>query len=82
MSADIRVIYESNFRDPVKTLRVIADQIEAGKFGDVMQVAIVVLGDTCEIFATGVEASACETAILLQAGAHRMIEAVAKQGRE
>lgn len=82
MTAELRVIYESNFREPGPTLRVIADEIEAGKHGEVSQVAVVVLGDTCEVFMVGPESNPSETALLLQAGAHRMIEAIAKHGRE
>jgi len=79
--AKLHVLYESNFRDPAATLRIIADQIEAGKHGNVGQVGVVVLGDTCEVFAAGVEADACATAALLQAGSFRLIQSIAEHGR-
>ncbi len=82
MTADLRVISESNFRDPAKTLRAIADEIEAGKYGDVTQVGVVVLGSACEVFGAGAEADPCVTATLLQAGAHLMIASIANHGRE
>lgn len=81
MSADIRVIYESNFRDPAATLRVIADEIDAGKYGDVGQFALVLLGDTCEVFTGGHESGPCDAAALLQAGAFRLVQSIAERGR-
>lgn len=82
MSADIRVIYESNFRDPVATLRRLASDIETGVYGDVSQVAVVVLGDKCDVFGAGAESEPCVTAVLLQAGAQNIIESVARAGRD
>lgn len=79
--AEVTTLYESNFRAPAATLRVIADEIEAGKHGEVTQVAIVLLGDTCEVFGAGPDADGSTIATLLQAGAHRMIVAVAEHGR-
>ena len=80
--AEVHTLYESNFRAPAATLRVIADEIEAGKHGDVTQLAVVLMGDTCEVFGAGPDADGATIALLLQAGAHRMIVAVANQGRE
>ena len=80
--AEVTAIYETNFRQPAATLRVIADEIEAGKHGEVTQVAIVLLGDTCEVFGAGPDADGSTIATLLQAGASRMINAVAQHGRD
>ena len=82
MTAPVLVAYERNFRDPVSTLRLLADDIEAGKYGDVSQVAAVVLGDTCEVFGAGPGCEGDSIALLLQAGAHRMIAQVANHGRD
>jgi hypothetical protein len=74
-------LYESNYRDPVATLREIADEIEAGKYGDVREVAVVVYGDTLEAFGAGAEHDGATIALLFQAAAHRMIREVANHGR-
>ena len=80
--AEVKTLYESNFRHPAATLRVIADEIDAGKHGEVSQLALVLLGDTCEIFGAGPDSDAGTIALLLQAGASRMIAAVAGHGRD
>lgn len=80
-ATNLRVIYETNFRDVPATLRAIADQIEAGDFGAVSQCAVVALGDTCEVFGLGPGCEGDSIALLLQAGAMRMIEQVANHGR-
>jgi hypothetical protein len=80
--AEVHTLYPTNFRDPAATLRAIADDIEAGKFGEITQVAMVMLGDTCEVFHAGPDADGATIATLLQAGAHRMISAVANHGRD
>jgi hypothetical protein len=74
-------LYETNFRDPAATLRTIADEIEAGKYGAVGSVGVVVMGSTCEVFGAGEDSEPCSVALLLQAGAHRMIQAMADHGR-
>lgn len=84
MSASLSVVslYDSNIRDPSATLRRIADGIEAGSYGDVGEVAIVLLGDRCEVFSCGPASDPSTAVMLLQAGAHRMIAAIAKHGWE
>lgn len=82
MSAPVLVAYEHNFRQVAPMLRKIADQIEAGEFGEVTQCGLVLLGDTCEVFGFGADMDGSTIATLLQAGAHRMIAEVANYGRE
>lgn len=72
---------DSNFRDPVATLRKIAEQIEAGKYGAVGSVAVVVLGDTMEVFGAGEDAEPPSTALLLHAGFLRLSRSVEEHGR-
>lgn len=74
-------IYESNYRDPVATLRQIADQIEAGKFGAVGCVGLVLMGDTMEIFGAGAKSDGAEVALLLNAGVLRLTKAIEEHGR-
>ena len=78
--AKVVTLYETNFRDPAATLRHIADEIDAGKYGAVGTLGVVLLGDTCEVFGAGPDSEPCSTALLLQAGAHRMIAAIANHG--
>jgi len=80
--AEVTTLYETNFRQPAATLRVIADEIEAGKHGEVTQLGVVLLGDSCEVFGAGPDADGGTIALLLQAGAFRMIQAVAMHGRD
>lgn len=74
-------LHESNFRDPVATLRVIADQIEAGKYGEVGCVAVAVLGDTLEVFGAGVDSEAPSVAMTLHAGFMRLVRSIEEHGR-
>lgn len=80
--AEVHTLYPTNFRDPAATLRVIADEIEAGKHGGVTQVAVVLLGEKCEVFGAWSGCEGDSIALLLQAGAQRMISAVANHGRD
>lgn len=80
--AEVHTLYPTNFRDPAAKLRAIADDIEAGKHGEVTQIAVVLLGETCEVFGAGPDADGSTIATLLQAGAQRMISAVANHGRD
>ena len=79
---NVVTLHETNFRDPVATLRKIADGIEAGEYGGVGSVAVVVLGDACEVFGAGEDSEAPAIALLLHAGFMRLSGAVAEHGRE
>lgn len=72
---------ESNFRDPVATLRVIADDIEAGKYGDVTSVGLCLFGDSMEVFGMGSDAEAPTIALLLHAGFSRLSNSLERHGR-
>ena len=65
-------LQESNYRDIVATLRVIADQIESGENGDVNDIVVVTQGAELNVYHTG--AGNVETAHLLLACASRKIE--------
>lgn len=81
MTADIFTLYKANMRDPVATLRVIADEIERGEWGDVGTLAVVLLGDTMEVFGAGRDSDGTSVAVLLQAGVARIVRAVESHGR-
>lgn len=65
-------LHESNYRDIVAALRLVADQIERGEFGQVNDCAMVLQGPTFEIFHMG--AGNAETAHMLFACAQRKFE--------
>lgn len=83
VDAGLKVVplYESNFRDPAATLRIIADEIEAGKHGDVGTVAVAVFGGTVEVFGAGPDSDMPSVAILLHAAFMRLSNAVGDHGR-
>jgi hypothetical protein len=76
------VLHETNFRQPAATLRVIADEIEAGQYGAVGEVAIALLGTRLEVFCAGPNADATSAACLLQAGANKLIAAIVGHGAD
>ena len=80
---DLKVveIYPHNFREPAATLREIADQIEAGRYGEVGCVGVVLLGDRVEVFGAGVDSAAPSVGLLLHAGFMRMSKAIEEHGR-
>lgn len=74
-------LQETNFRQIPETLRIIADQIEEGEFGEVGEVALVVMGTTTEVFGLGPRSDGSSTACMLMAGAMRLVGAVESHGR-
>jgi hypothetical protein len=70
----------NNFRDPVKTLRRIADEIEFGEYGDVGCLGVVLLGSRMEVFRAGIDAEPCSVALLLHSGFLRMSQEIEKHG--
>ena len=75
-------LQESNFRDPSATLRVIADNIEKGEYGNVGCVGVVLLGDTVEVFGMGSDSEPPSVALLLNAGVMRLTKSIADHGRD
>lgn len=80
---DLKIVelYGSNIRDPVATLRRIADDIEAGVYGSVGSAGLVLLGDTMEVFGFGPDSEAPSVALLLHAGFLRLSKSVEEHGR-
>lgn len=74
-------LFKSNRRDPVAVLRAIADNIEAGKYGEVGAVGVVVKGNTVEVFGAGTEDNVTNTGMLLHAGFLRLALVVERHGR-
>lgn len=74
-------IHDSNYRDTVKTLRLIADQIEAGQFGAVGCCAVVILGDRLEVFGMGPDSDGAAVHLVLCAGVARLQSTLLEHGR-
>lgn len=70
-----------DYRDPVRALRNLADDIEAGKFGDVGSCAVAVFGDTLEVFGSGVDSDGPTIALLFSAAAHRFAREIESHGQ-
>lgn len=82
MTAELVSLYETNLRDPAATLRKIADAIEAGEYGEVGCIAIALLGNEMEVFSAGPDSDGPSAAVLLQAGALRIVKTIESHGRE
>lgn len=81
MVAEVVSLFESNYRDPAATLRIIADEIEAGKYGAVGTIGLCLLGDTLEVFGMGADSDPPSVALLLHAGFSRLSNAMETHGR-
>lgn len=81
MTAEIVTLQKSNYRDPAAILRVIADDIEAGKFGEVGCVGVVLLGNTMEVFGMGPDSDAPSVGMLLHAGFMRLARSMEDHGK-
>jgi hypothetical protein len=79
---NVVVLHESNYRQPAATLRVIADEIEAGVYGHVGSLAVALLGDRLEVFAAGQDSDPTSAACVLQAGANKLIQAIVNHSIE
>lgn len=82
MPAEVVQLYDSNYRDPAATLRVIADAIEAGNYGEVGSAGVVLLGDKMEVFGMGPDSDSTSVAVLLHAAFMRLSGAIERHGRE
>lgn len=79
---NVVTLHESNFRDPVATLRNIADEIENGEYGDVSCVAVAVFGDTLEVFGAGIDSEPSSVGMLLSAAHLKLAGLMITQGHE
>lgn len=83
MSAKLNVVDfpTPDYRQPVKMLRNLADQIEAGNFGEVTSMGVVTFGDSMEVFGAGIDSSACTVALLFNAAALRFAQELEQHGK-
>ena len=70
-----------DYRDPVKALRNLADEIEAGEFGDVGSCGVVVFGNTMEVFGSGPDSDGPTIALLFAAAAQRFAREIEQHGK-
>lgn len=66
MTAGVVSLYPSNFRDAAATLRVIAEGIETGKYGEVQNLVIALnTGTEPSVFGAGEQATLADSVLLL-----------------
>ncbi len=77
-SPDLKVIGRIDppeYKDPVKMLRNLADDIEAGDFGEVTSIAITTFGDAgLHAFGGGQDSEAPTVALMFQAASMKMCQ--------
>lgn len=67
-------------RDPVQGLRKLADDIEAGIYGEVATCAVTTFGDRLEVFGCGADSAGPTVALVLNAGALRIASEIERYG--
>jgi hypothetical protein len=70
-----------DYKDPVKALRNLADDIEAGRFGEVGSCGVVIFGDEMHVYGSGADSGACTIALLFSAAAHRFAAEIEAHGK-
>lgn len=70
-----------DYRDPVKALRNLANDIEAGKYGEVSSCGVVIMGDQMEIFGSGPDCSGTVINLLFNAASHRFAREIEEHGK-
>lgn len=83
MSADLKVVEfpNGNLRDIPTSLRLLADNIEAGKHGSVATCAVALSADTFKIFGYGDDSEWPSIAIMFQAGILRIASGLERHGQ-
>ncbi len=77
---DLKVVGEikpPEYKDPVKMLRNLANDIENGKYGGVTTIAIATFGDAgLEVFGGGIDSAGPTAAMVFQAASMKMCQAL------
>lgn len=74
--SNVHVIRDHTLHDIPAVLRAIADQVEAGEFGEALGCAVVLDALALQVFYAGTGEAAPNTHLLLHAGAAKMMHAV------
>jgi hypothetical protein len=72
----------SSLANAPEKLRKLADDIEAGVYGDVECCAISLIGNKLYVFGFGPDSGHAATGMTLSAGAHRMLESLLEHGED
>lgn len=72
MTAQLHLIQDRNVADIPRMLRELASNIEAGDFGDVETLGVVLLGDRLEVFGMGARGESPMITMLFQAAIQRL----------
>lgn len=81
MTLKVVQIHDTNFREVTATLRTIADEIDAGTYGTVGNVSLVLLGDRLEVFSMGPDSDSTSAVCVLQAGANKLLQPFLEHGQ-
>lgn len=66
-----------DYKDPVKMLRNLADDIEAGEHGEVTSVAVATFGDAgLEVYGGGIDSDPPTAGMMFQAAAMKMCQSL------
>lgn len=70
--AEVKTLFQSNHRQVTETLRALADEIDAGRYGKVSELAVVLMSvGGLEVFAMG-DADVGSAHLMLCAGARKL----------
>ena len=83
MTANLKVVtlHESNYREAPATLRLIAEEIERGDFGEVGCCAIALLADRLHVFGCGPDSGATAIGMVLHAGFNQLSRDIEEHGK-
>lgn len=80
MTVTLVPMRDYTLRDAPAILRKIADEVEAGHYGEVGEIAAVIMGDKTYTFGFGPTQDGTSTFALLSAGALQLVRAIADHG--
>ena len=79
--AEVRKLFDHDLRDVVAKLRLLADDIESGKYGDVGTLAVAMLADELNVFSWGRESHGPAAHVVLCAGARMLEDPILAHGK-
>jgi hypothetical protein len=76
----VKTLYDSSLLDVPAKLRALAEEVEAGKYGQIGTCAVSMLGDRLNVFAFGSDSSGPSAAIVLHAGFNMLARPIEQHG--